>query len=121
MTKTFGLEHAHGEKLTKMAAVLGTRRLPDETDEALRARAIETFYLANPPAVRSKQLRSAMIAAGLAIAVFAGLLMIGASFGWSMFIAFVALGAGITAANQWDANEAAMETAEHLRAEREKK
>lgn len=33
---TFGLENAHGDKLTKMAKFLGATRRPDESDADLR-------------------------------------------------------------------------------------
>lgn len=118
---TFGLENAHGDKLTKMAKFLGATRRPDESDADLRTRAVEAFYLANPQAARGKQLRSAMTSVLMTVAVFITLLVIGASIGWAIFLSFVSLAAMLVAANQWDANEATLDTAEHLRAAREEK
>lgn len=84
-------------------------------------RAVEAFYLANPKAARGKQLRSALTSVLMTVAVFITLLVIGASIGWAIFLSFVSLAAMLVAANQWDANEATLDTAEHLRAAREEK
>lgn len=110
-----GLHKANGYKLTKMAAFLGAQRHAGESDEALRQRAVDTFNTAHPPGARAKQLQSAIIACLFGVAAMSFAYFVGASLGWAIAIGFVSLAGCLHAANQYNANEAALDTAELMK------